>query len=54
MEAVTTVPHQDDGYARIPAPTDLKQGAVLPQGPLDLASRDVYSLTGRIDAPTQP
>ena len=48
MEAVTIVPHQDDGYARIPAYTDLKQGAVLPLGPLDLASRDFYSLTGRV------
>ena len=54
MEAVTTVPRQDDGHARIPAHTDLKQGAVLPLGPLDQASRDFYSLTGRVNAPTQP
>ena len=54
MEAVTIVPHQDDGYARIPAHTDLKQGPVLLLGPLDQASRDFYSLTGRVDAPTQP
>ena len=54
MEAVTTVPHQDDGYVRIPAHTDLKQGAFLSLGPLDQASRDFYSLTGRVDAPTQP
>ena len=25
-EAVTTVPHQDDGYGRFPAHPDLKQG----------------------------
>ena len=50
----TTVPHQDDGYARIPAHTDLKQGAVMPQGPLDEASTYFYSLTGRVYAPTQP
>ena len=54
MEAVTTVPHQDDGYARITAHTDLKQGAALPLGPLDQASRDVYSLTGRVHTRTQP
>ena len=51
MEAVTAVTHQDDGYARITAHTDLKQGAVLPLGPLDQASRDFYSLTGRVDTP---
>ena len=39
MVAVITVPHQDDGYARILAHTKLKQGAVLPLGPLDQASR---------------
>ena len=32
-ETVTTVPHQGDGYARIPADANLKQGAVLPLGP---------------------
>ena len=32
-ETVTTVPHQGAGYARIPADTNLKQGAVLPLGP---------------------
>ena len=50
METVTTVPHQDDGYARIPAHTNLKQGAVLPLGPLDQASRDFYFLTGPYSA----
>ena len=54
METDTTVPRQDDGYARIPAHTDLKQGAVLPLGPLDQAYRDFYSLTVGVDAPTQP
>ena len=54
MEAVTTVLYQDDDYARTPAYTDLKQGAVLPLGPLDQASRGFYSLTGRVDALTQP
>ncbi|KAB0395178.1 hypothetical protein E2I00_007516 [Balaenoptera physalus] len=34
-------------------PSDLKQ-AVLPLSSLDQASRDFYSLTGRVDAPTQP
>ena len=34
-------------------PSDSKQGAVLPLGPLDQASRDIYSLTGRVDTPTQ-
>ena len=54
MEAVTTVPHQDEGYVKIPAHTDLTRGAVLPLGPLDQASRDFYSLTSRVNAPTQP
>ena len=53
METVTTVPHQDDGYARIPAHTDLKQEGVLPLEPLGQAPRDFYSLTGRVDTPTQ-
>ena len=54
METITTVPHQDDGYVRIPAPTDLKQGAARPLGPLDQASREFYSLTDKADDPTQP
>ena len=54
MEAVTTVPHQDNGYVKIPAHTDLKREAALPLGPLNQAPRDFYSLTGRVDAPTQP
>ena len=29
------------------SPYRLKQGAVLPLGPLDQVSRDLYSLTGR-------
>ena len=53
-EAVTTVPHQDDSYARIPAYTDSKQEAILPLGPLDQTCRDFYSLTGSVNAPTQP
>ena len=48
METITTVLQQDDGYARIPAHTDLKQGSALPLGPLDQASRDFYFLTGRV------
>ena len=54
MEAVTTVPQQDDGYERIPAHIDLKQGGIWPLGPLYQASRDFYSLTGRVDASAQP
>ena len=49
-ETVTTVPHQEDGYAKIPADTNLKQGAVLPLGP----SRDFNSLIGRVNGPAQP
>ena len=52
METVTTVPHQEDGYVRISAHSDLKQGVVLPLRPLDQSSREFYSLTGRVDAPT--
>ena len=54
METITTVPHQDDDYGRIPAHTDLKQGAALPLGPVDQAPRDFYPLTGRVNALTQP
>ena len=54
MEAVITIPHQDNGCVRIAGHTYSKQGAVLPLGPLDQASRDFHSLTGRVDAPTQP
>ena len=43
MKTVMTVPHQDDGYVRIPAHTDLRQGIVLPLGLLGQASRDFYS-----------
>ena len=39
-EAVTTVPHQDDVCAGIPAQTCLKQEVVLPLGPPDQASKD--------------
>ncbi|KAB0406555.1 hypothetical protein E2I00_016899, partial [Balaenoptera physalus] len=35
-------------------PSDLEQEAVLPLGFLDHASRDIYSLTGRVDTPTHP
>ena len=48
-EAVTTVPHQDDGYVRILAHTNLKQGTVQPLRLLYQASRDFYSLTGRVN-----
>ena len=40
-EATEAVPHQDDGYAMIPAHVNLKQEAVLLLGPLDQASRDL-------------
>ena len=53
MEAVTTVPHQNDGYMRIPAHTSLKQDSILPLQPLDQAPRDFYSPTGRVNTPTQ-
>ena len=52
MEAVVTVPHQNDGNERIPAHTHLKQGVLRPLGPPDQASREFYSLTGRVDAHT--
>ena len=48
-EAVTTVPPQDDGYVRILAHTNLKQGTVQPLRLLYQASRDFYSLTGRVN-----
>ena len=54
MEAVTTVPHQDDGYMRTPAHTNLKQDSILPLQPLDQALREFYSLTGRVGTATQP
>lgn len=54
VDAVTTVPHQDDGYMRIAAHTNLKQDSLLPLQPLDQALRDFYSLTGRVNTPTQP
>ena len=48
-EAITTVPHQDDGCVRILAHTNLKQGTVQPLRLLNQASRDFYSLTGRVN-----
>ena len=53
-EGVTTVPYQDDGYAKTPAHIHTKQEATLPLRPLDQASRGLYSLTDRADTPTQP
>ena len=53
-EGVTTVPYQDDGYAKTPAHIHTKQEATLPLRPLDQASRDFYSLTGRVNTPTEP
>ena len=47
-EAVTTVPYQDDGYAKTPAHIHTKQEAILSLRPLDQASRDFYSLTGKV------
>ena len=35
-------------------PSDLEQEAVLPLGFLDQVSRDIYSLTGRVDTPSHP
>lgn len=53
MEAVTTVPWQDDGFVRFPAHTDLQQVAALPLGHLDQISRDFYSLTAKVDISTK-
>ena len=41
------------GFQPIP-PSDFKQEAVPSLGPLDQASRDFYSLTGRVNTPAQP
>lgn len=45
MEAGITIPHQDNGCARIVGHTYSKQGAVLALGALDQASR--FSLPDR-------
>lgn len=46
IEAVTTVPHQDDGHVRILAHTNLKQGTLQPLRPPNQASRDFYWQAG--------
>ena len=56
MEAVTIGSHQDNGYVRTPAHTNLKQGAVLSLGLIDQASRVFYfySLRGSFNTLTKP